>query len=137
MESRPLTAYSFHDVTAVDRERPDDEDIEGDHRQRPDGVVRQPSEVRDRAADRHDHAEGARPHLPGQNEKPASRTTAREQVDPSPCRGVELQDPVGFATKNSSSRMPTKPAIMWNEPTMIIINAANIVNPTAVPLRLL
>src|SRR3954449_13553435 len=78
-------------ATELRAQRPDDEDVEGDDKQRPERVVRQEGEVGDRAEARHRNPREV-PHcvLGDDRDTDGQADNPDEQVDPSPCRDVKL-----------------------------------------------
>src|SRR6476469_7782115 len=82
------------DVTPVRGEGPDDEEVEHDDDHGPDGVVGQPGEVHQDADRGDDDAQGAGPDRAGeQADAGEDGYEADEDVDPSPGRDVEREDP--------------------------------------------
>ncbi len=81
------------DVSSVDRDSPDDKDVERDDGQTPDGVVRHPHEAGERAEARHDDGDGPRPDGALQEGEPGKgHDDAEDQVNPAPRGDVELED---------------------------------------------
>ena len=122
----------------VGRHGPDHKDVQGDEEQRPERVVGDEQEVGDGAEHGQDDRHRARPGPP-REQPPAGEGHQQpdQQVDPAPGGGVELEQVVaGGRRRTRSRRCRRAPATSCKTPTMIIMIAANKMNPTAPAARL-
>jgi GH15 family glucan-1,4-alpha-glucosidase len=89
------SAASHSPFPAAGRERPDDEDVEGDHDDRPDRVPREEHEVRDRAEDGERDADHPGPRHPEQHADPCEEDDGADDHfrDP-PAARAEVEDVV-------------------------------------------
>src|SRR5262249_23538696 len=79
-------------LPAVERHRPDHQQREHDHQDRPDWLVRDRQKVIDRTDERDDDRDKSRPSLANEQIHPRGpNDEAENHLDPAPCRDVDIE----------------------------------------------
>ena len=114
---------------------PDDQHIERNEDDGPDGRDRQPQEVEETVEYGNDDAHQVGPGLADEDEDPdGDEGRTQQQVNPSPGRCVELID-VAHPDEERVVDNAAMPVRAWASPDIINIAAAKTLTPTAIGLR--